>query len=358
MARILIIDDDPGIRKTLRRHLLKKGYETTEAENGELGIDMIERNPPDLILLDIMMPILDGYETCQRVKSNPVNKEIPIIFMTAKSDIEDIVKGFKFGAVDYVTKPFNLEELFVRIDNHLRLKKAREELFQSVMEQKKLLHTLCHDIMNPLGHVEATLQLIQQKPETTDFLMKSLLISVRNGIGIINLIREMNSLEEKGLDLEQVDLKAAFDEALEIVSYQYKNKEITIESNIPDSLLVIAERISLINSVINNLTSNAIKFSYPGSTIRISCVPEENSVVLSIKDEGMGMSKHLMDRIFDNTEKTSRSGTRGERGTGFGLPLVKKYIEQYGGTISVNSTSEEDNAENHGTEFKIRLKTR
>ncbi|MEK8018477.1 MAG: response regulator, partial [Candidatus Parabeggiatoa sp.] len=162
MNRILIVDDNPQIRKMLQRHLKKKGYETFEAENGKMGLVEVEKAKPDLILLDVMMPEMNGFEVCQRLKQDAALKDIPVIFMTAKTETDDVIAGLELGAVDYVAKPFNHKELMTRVNTHLELKAAkdmillqREELKQANEELKnanaakdKFFSIISHDLGN------------------------------------------------------------------------------------------------------------------------------------------------------------------------------------------------------------------
>ncbi len=355
---VLIVDDKLENIQVLGGVLKKEGYRINVAQSGLKALDAVEAMIPDLILLDIMMPELDGFETCQRLKTNPKTKNIPVIFLTAKTEIEDIVRGFELGAIDYVTKPFNIPELLARVNTHLELKFTKDELEKSVYEQKKLLHVLCHDLKAPMGNILSILEIVDEEPEIFDMMKSKLKISVLNGIKTIDLVRIMRELDDFKLLLSGVNLNEVIHESITMMEHLCTEKKIEIGVNLGQSINVEAEKTSLINSVINNLLSNAIKFSDSGSKIFIDTEPDENKVVIKVKDSGIGMSQKMLNEIFDESKKTTRKGTNGEVGTGFGLPLVKKYITAYGGTIEVFSKELKEHPDDHGTEFKIYLNGR
>ena len=160
-ANILIVDDVAMNARLLVNLLQDEDYNLAVATNGQMALDLVDDRKPDLILLDIMMPNMDGYETCRRLKASEDTRDIPVIFLTARTEAEDITKGFDVGAVDYVTKPFNYDELIARVKTHLELKITKDALERSNQEQRKLIHILCHDLINPLGQVETTLDLMK-----------------------------------------------------------------------------------------------------------------------------------------------------------------------------------------------------
>ena len=362
---VLIVDDKLENIQVLGGVLKKEGYRINVAQSGRKALDAVAAMIPDLILLDIMMPDLDGFETCRRLKTNPDTKGIPVIFLTAKTEVEDIVRGFELGAIDYVTKPFNVPELLARVNTHLELKFTKDDLEnsklaleKSVYEQKKLLHVLCHDLKAPMGNILSTLEIVEEEPEFFDMMKSKLKISVLNGIKTIDLVRIMRELDDFKLLLSSVNLNEAIHESNTMMEHLCTQKSIQLEINLKKSINVLAEKTSLTNSVLNNVFSNAIKFSESGSKIVIDADLNEKEVVISIKDRGIGMPQKMLDEIFDESKQTTRKGTDGELGTGFGLPLVKKYVTAYGGRIEVSSKEQKDHPDEHGTEFTIRLKTR
>ena len=150
---ILIVDDNLQNLKVLGNTIKEEGWPLAVASSGKQALDFLKKRKPSLILLDIMMPEMDGYEVCEQIKENPDTCEIPIIFLTAKNDSESVVKGFDVGAVDYVSKPFNAQELLSRVNTHLELQYSKQQLQEKNESQKELLHVLCHDLANPVGAI-------------------------------------------------------------------------------------------------------------------------------------------------------------------------------------------------------------
>ncbi|MCP4105697.1 MAG: hybrid sensor histidine kinase/response regulator [Desulfobacteraceae bacterium] len=355
---ILVIDDNSENLRILTNLLSELGYYVRPVPDGNMAISSALAMPPDLILLDIMMPEIDGFEVCQKLKEFTETRDIPVIFLTAKVETDDIVKGFKTGAADYVTKPFNFYELLARINTHLDLKRSKDIIMKQSREQKELLHVLCHDLINPFNGIISITDIFDDLDDAGKMeMIKNLNKIACSGIEVINLVRKMRALEEKRLEITGCDLKAALHDSIFMLGSRFAEKGIIHEILINDDKLnVCAEKTSLVNSVINNLCTNAIKFSFPDSKIYISAQKENDKVVLLIKDLGIGIPQNILNDIFDVTKTTSREGTKGETGTGFGMPLVKKFIIAYGGEIEINSIDKKESPDDHGTEVKVTLK--
>lgn len=351
-SQILIVDDSPQNIQVLGNTLAKKGYEIFIAQNGIQALKKVESIMPDLILLDVLMPELDGFETCQRLKKSPLTSDIPVIFLTAKTEPEDIIKGFELGAVDYLTKPFNPSELLVRVGTHLELKEGREALIDAHREMKELVHILCHDLANPMNNVISVLDSIGSYNEFETFkeLLKT---SAENGLDLINLVRDMRDAEENDLILERVNVADAINTSISILSNRFSEKSIKVEVDIPGDYAVVVEKTSFINSVVNNVLANGIKFSHPGSVITISADKQDEEVRVFIKDSGIGMPESIRENIFDMNTNSTRLGTQGEKGNGFGMPMVKKFMSAYHGDVSITSTELTEDAENHGTTITL-----
>lgn len=362
---VLIIDDIPKNLQVLGTILSDEGYRVIIVDSGSEALETVERALPDLILLDVMMPGLDGFEVCKRLKESPKTQDIPVIFLTVKGEVEDIVQGFEYGAMDYITKPFHAEELLIRVKTQLQLKSHRETILRQKDELKELLHVLCHDLINPLTGIISCINNARAKPSrmetfSTDEYQDVLLANATRGVEMINLVRKLRELEEGKMQLSiaPVNLKKAVLSSLSVLDHQFKQKEICPVCSIPDSLYVLAEETSLINTVLNNLLTNAIKFSYRGSDVTIDAKFEgDNRALIIIRDFGIGIPGSLLPQVFDTNMPTTRPGTNQEMGTGFGLPLVKRFIESYGGSITIDSTIEMEPISQYGTEVRIVLNT-
>ena len=352
LARILIVDDVSKNIQVLGTILKQQSYQIYVAQNGAQALKIAEEAQPDLILLDVMMPELDGFETCRHLKLSPKTRQIPVIFLTAKVESEDVIRGFEAGAVDYVTKPFKPVELLARVRTQLEIKANRDALYHISNERKELLHILCHDLANPVNAMISVLSVIDSETEFHP-LKDMLLAMAQNGLELIDLVRKMRNLEEHSLSLLATSLAQAVYTSLQLLDAKIKAKQLVMQIEIAPQVHILAERTSLIHSVLNNLLTNAIKFSYPHSTILIRAEVINQQIELSIQDQGIGMPNKLLTEIFDVSKPTSRVGTQGELGTGFGMPLVKKFMDAYGGDIQIFSKDIKQSPKNHGTLIKL-----
>ena len=357
---ILIVDDSPDNLRLLSGVLLEEGYSVRAISDGTRTLSSVEKEKPDLILLDIMMPKIDGYEVCTILKEDERFKDIPVIFITAKTQSEDIIKGFESGAVDYITKPFNTAELLARVSLHLELKRSREEVLNISIERKELLHILCHDLNTPMVAMHSFLEMLNGDWDyfegKKDILMESASSVVQNGLDMIELVRKMRVLEDNKLVMGPVNLKESIAKSRLLLHERLKSKNIELEESIDADLNVRAEKTSLVNSVFNNIISNAIKFSYRDSKIKINVDEEGDYILISILDNGTGMSKKTEENLFDIKKNISNNGTEGERGTGIGMSLIKKFVDLYEGEIKISTKAESHSPDDHGTEVVIKLK--
>jgi len=363
---IMIIDDTPQNLQLIGTALNSRGYDVELASGGERAIEQVKKSLPDLILLDVMMPEIDGFELCRRFHLIPETKEIPVIFISARSSTNDVVTGLGYGAVDYITKPINLTELFARIKTHLELKANRDELRRAhdtirriSEDRRELLHILCHDLANPVHSIITCLSIAQNKPEFLDDDTRAEMLKVaKYSMDVINLVRELRSLEDRKnrLNIEAVKLCEAISDATSILQTKLSEKKIKLDVNIPERFEVFAERTSLVNSIINNLLTNSIKFSLPESTIKIHAEDHEKHISLFVSDPGIGVPPEMVGDIFNLGTHSSRIGTHGESGTGYGLPLVQKFMQAYGGTVELDSKSIENSPDDHGTTVRLQFR--
>jgi len=351
---ILVVDDTLLNIQVLGALLRSEGMQVSVAQEGIQALKLAKKLLPDLILLDVMMPGMSGFEVCKLLKEDPNTAEIPVIFLTAKVESEDVVNGLNLGAVDYILKPFNSTELLVRVRNHLELRLAKKKLALQNEERLELLHVLCHDLSNSFGSILGFLSVDDEDLIANWSTFKPLMVSsAENASGLINLIRQMRALDEGKIvvTLTQKSLADLIQKSLSLLQHKFEAKSIKTDTQIDPSLQVLVEEISFVNTVINNLLTNAIKFSHPNSTVTIKASMYGAKVQLCIIDQGVGMSEKQMSQLFDLTKSTSKPGTAGELGTGFGLPLVKKFVHRYGGKIEIDSQQNEPS----GTEIKIML---
>jgi len=357
---VMIVDDMPRniqLLGNILRENIKCDF--SFAQDGRQALDIISRSAPDLILLDIMMPEMDGIELCEKLKKDPATSNIPVIFITARVDSEDVVKGFEAGAIDYITKPFNPPELLARVRTQLAIREKNAIIMKQNVEFRELLHLLCHDLANPIASILGLVNMLEDSGPVRK-LKPIMADAADNALRLIDLVRKMRKLEDKSEELVLMYLPLAdlVDESLCILAQQFEKKNIMVDVNIQENLLVHVEEVSFVNSVMNNILSNAVKFSSKGSVVSISAFLHEHDAVIAICDSGIGMAEEELKNIFSVSLSVSRAGTDGEIGTGFGMPLVKKFVEAYGGSIEISSVEKKDESPGHGMTVKIHLKGR
>jgi two-component system, sensor histidine kinase and response regulator len=347
MPHLLIVDDVLENIQLLGR-LLRKRIEGTiaVARDGEAALRAVAHRRPDLILLDVMMPRVSGYDVCRQLKSDPATADIPIIFLTAKVEEADVVKGFDLGAVDYVSKPVQQEVLLARVRTQLKIIEKEQRILEQSRQQARLLHILCHDMANPIAAVRGCLHLLRTecRGEHEIELLDLASMAIEGAGGIVDQVRETLALTDgkRRLRLEALPLDELVAESVAVLEDRFRQKGVSLLVEVGEGQLIRAEKVSFINSVLNNLLTNALKFSDPGARVRVRSVSGDETIEVWVEDEGIGMSPELVASLFDFSAVTSRVGTQGEEGTGYGMPLVKAFIEAYGGAIEVESAPRQE----------------
>ncbi len=319
--------------------------------SGEAALRLAEKNVPDLILLDIMMPPgIDGFETIKRLKSNPVTENIPVIFLSALDDTQTKVKGFDLGAVDFVTKPFQEKEVLARVRAHLTLATLEHERNEQILrleelnkEKDKMMQIVSHDLRSPLSGIKGMSELLQGEEATMPELVREFSKHIFNSsTTLINLVNDLLDVAkiESGtlsLDLSQFSLSELLKDCYNALFVLAKQKQIELEFVGWDAEhVVIADRPKLFQAF-NNLVSNAIKFTPINGRVVVTLQAKDDKCVVEIADNGIGIPKEMMAQLFEKFGKHQRSGTSGEKGTGLGMSIIKKFIEGHSGTISVDS---------------------
>jgi two-component system, sensor histidine kinase and response regulator len=342
---ILVVDDVTKNIQILGNFLREAEYDVAVATSGMQALSILEQVKPQLILLDIMMPGLDGYETCRRIKQQPGTHDIPIIFVTAKTDTEDIVRGFELGAVDYITKPFSRPELLARVRTHLELMDSRRQLFRALRDKDKFFSIIAHDLRGPLGSFMSIAEYLSENLGELDIdEVQPLLMEMRNtGRGVYRLLE--NLLEWSRIQLGTISYNPvvmSFNEILDSISViletQAARKDITFSVTGDASVQVHADH-HMISTVIRNLVQNAIKYTDRGGSILLSLhsSSDDDVVTVSVIDNGVGMDEMTTATLFDITNTRSLPGTEKEKGTGLGLILCKELISMHGQKLSVAS---------------------
>lgn len=351
LRKILIVDDIAFNRTVLTKILKKSGHDLSIATSGEQALQMVEIVAPDVILLDYMMPGMNGLEVLKALKEDSRFKTIPVIFLTASDEIEFMTEAFNTGAVDYISKPFKAAELNARVSTQIRRLDDAEAIMRKVQEQQELIHILAHDLRNPLVACRGLVELLEAGDAAIELIGPRVRDSMQKCLDTIELVRKKGLLEEDvtKLVLESLNIQERMLGVISDFEVPLENKGIQIINQIPENLFVIAENTSLNNVVLPNMISNAIKFSYPNTKIELLAEETEDSVQLKIKDYGMGIPEYLLPMIFDPKKITRRAGTMNEQGTGYGMGLVRKLMNGYRGRIQIDSVAKSADHRKHGT---------
>lgn len=341
---ILIVDDIPANLKLLGNVLKCAGYKVRPVTSGKLALQVAEREKPDLILLDVMMPGMDGYEVCRQLKENPDLRDIPVIYISALNDTKDIVKAFTSGGVDYITKPFQAEEVIARVSTHLQIQQQRKDLQILNATKDKFFSIISHDLRSPFTSFLGLTSLMKDDLKTMssteiEEMAGWLNKSASNIFGLLENLLEW-SLMQRGItsfNPESFLLSDKISGCMELSKDAALKKEIQCFINIPVDMEVYADA-HMFETVIRNLVTNAVKFTPKGGRITLSSrMAENNTILVSIQDTGTGIHKDLIGKLFQLDEQTGRKGTDGEPSTGLGLIICKDFVEKNGGTIRVES---------------------
>lgn len=339
---ILVVDDNVNNLQVIS-NVLDPYYKLYIAQNGFSAIKTAQDKKPDLILLDILMPEMTGIEVCKKIKENIETKDIPVIFLTAKAEIEDIIEGFSVGGVDYITKPFRKEDVLVRIKTHIDLKKAKEELQELNYTKDKFFSLIAHDLRSPISAFCSVLDALESDFDEYEDNEKMEIISSMNKSAntlknFLNnlLIWSRTQLGKVDFNLESVKIDQLIEEALSVCRLSAENKNIALEIICPDNIAIKVDP-NLVVTVIRNLVTNAIKFTNDNGIIIIKCTDENNFIEISVIDNGIGIRPENIDKLFRLDKSFTNKGTKGEEGSGLGLILCSEFVEMHGGKIRVES---------------------
>ncbi len=350
-AKILIVDDLPKNIQLLGSILREKGFDIAFAKSGKEALKRVENNDFDLILLDIMMPGMDGFEVCKSLKDNDKTSDIPIIFLTAKNDTESTVKGFELGAVDYVTKPFNAIELLARVNTHLELKNKTKELVdtnQRLIElnstKDKFFSIIAHDIRNPLVSFKGLTELLTKNyNDFTEEERLKFIHSMKNSAKHLYNLFE-NLLEWSRIQTNRTKFSPApfnvnpiIEQVVTLMELSAQSKKIKVVNDLPKKDIEAFGDKQMFATILRNLVTNAIKFTPGNGEITISTIPGEEYVELSVKDNGVGIPNEDQSKLFRIDQHISKPGTKDEKGTGLGLILCKELVEKNSGQIWLES---------------------
>lgn len=353
--KILIVDDVMTNVLLLKVLLTNEKFQIATAANGIQAIEQVKNEKPDLILLDVMMPGMSGFEVAQKLKEDPNTMDIPIIFLTALNSTADIVKGFQVGANDFISKPFNKEELIIRVTHQISLIAAKriivaktEELKRTIIGRDKLYSVIAHDLRSPIGSIKMVLNmLILNLPNTMigDEMFELLTLANQTTEDVFALLDNLlkwtkNQIGKLNVVYQDFNLTEVVEGVIEIFAMVAELKNIKIEIDTPEHLDVRAD-IDMIKTVIRNLISNALKFSNENTTVYITVQTDGEAVTVNVKDSGCGIDLEDQKKLLHTDTHFSTFGTNNEEGSGLGLLLCQDFIEKNNGKLWFTSAKGE-----------------
>ena len=355
-ASILVVDDMPKNIQILGNILRECNYLVEFATNGQDALDWLKLRSFDLILLDVMMPGMDGFEACKRIKENPETQEIPIIFITAKNDSKDITHGFNIGAIDYITKPFNTEELLARVSTHLKIRSQKKELLYQNSFKSILMSVIAHDLRTPLSVISNMTNVAKMKKEKNALPELSSEIeiidnSIKESFTIVNDLLAWGKVQFGKIIAKPVpiNLKLLIIELTQLFENSLNEKKLVVINNIESEVSITADK-DLLRIVLRNLFANAIKFSPFNGQIPVQFEAlNDSSFSIIISDSGVGINKEKLKQLFSIEKKVMMSNTFSDTGMGLGLFLCNDIIDFMDGRISVESEG------NKGSSFHVTL---
>ncbi len=323
---IIAIDDTPYNLEILTMILDDIDVEVECAESGNEAFGLMKKRTPDLILLDILMPEMDGFEVCEILKKDPTTSNIPIVFLSALDDIDSKVRAFEVGGVDYITKPFNTLEVAARVKTHLRQHYMLEEM-------NVLLKESFHEIYTPLGLIKSSLSLLELEQVDNEHL-QNIKSSVQSLHSIYEDMYYAIKKEVRAYPAEWIELEVFLENRIKIFIPQMSYKKLTFETKIDIESPMIKINVTELERLIDNLLSNAIKYATTQSVIKIAIAPSDEKIKLVISNS----SKKIKDakKLFDELYREDHS----VMGLGIGLSIVKKICDKYNISIDVDSNDE------------------
>ena len=366
-GRIVVVDDTTFNVELLHDILVATGYTVYGYDKPVEAYDALEELQPDLILLDIMMPVLPGFEFCEKLKANPNIAHIPVIFISALSDSGTIVKGFDLGGADYIMKPFERREVLARVKHQITMVQQRRDLDRQHQQQVQSFETLnvmkeqfirsaTHDLKNPLHMIVGYAGLLEDiAPEEFTTLGPQLIRGIQDGAekmqALIEEMLDLAKLETRTtpLNFQNVTLGYILEHTVKMFEMMAQQKNITLTLAVEPPNIDLYVDVNRLSRAFENLVSNAIKYTPDGGNVHIESTHGDKEVYIAVSDNGYGIPEDALPQLFQPFFRVNTKQHRAQDGTGLGLSMVKSIIEQHNGTISVESES------GAGTIFKVCL---
>jgi CheY-like chemotaxis protein len=332
---ILIVDDTPANLGVLVETLGAAGYQLMVAEDGEEALTQTAQTQPDLVLLDVMMPGIDGFETCRRLKAQPHTRDIPVLFMTALSETADKVKAFAAGGVDYITKPIEHEEALARVRTHLALRRLQRELQAELAIKDKFMRIASHDLRNPLCLILMSGELAKRQPGAPASVLKYVANIADSAAHMRRVIDTF--LHLKRGDAARVELNLVATAAASQHQFAAGDKDIGLSLELAEAPAPIVRCESAhVFQAVTNFVSNALKFTPRGGAVTVRTRAAGPRFRCEVQDSGPGVRADERDQLFVEHGRLSPKPTGGEESHGVGLAIVKHLVESQGGAVGAD----------------------
>lgn len=339
---VLVVDDQMQNIQVVGTVLTREGYEVIPATSGAQALQRVNARLPDLVLLDVVMPEMDGFAVCKRLREHPDTARLPVIFVSAANDTETIVRGLEAGGVDYITKPFNKAELLARVRTQVDLQRARETAARILRERESIVSMVAHDLKNPLGAIRFSAQTLMELPpgraDTAQELTNHIISTSDQMLKFIE--RFLNNRAQEAEHFRMTLVQISTEQIKEMLASWHptaKRKNTTISVSAPQIPLLISGDIMTVHQIIDNLISNAVKFSPLGSHIDCRLHADGDRLLVDIEDEGPGFTDSDLARVFQDYTRLSARPTGGESSTGLGLAIAKRGATRMGAGLTIEN---------------------
>ncbi|MGB7874667.1 MAG: response regulator [Anaerolineales bacterium] len=350
ISTILVVDDDPAILMGLRLKIQRHGYQVITAKDGAAGLEMAREHRPDLVLSDVMMPFPDGFEMRRRLRQEAELAAIPFIFLTARTEVQDRVTGFKEGADDYILKPFDTEELLARIDALLKrveTERARGREQMEVESQKEMaqlkqeiLQNFHHELRTPLTNILLPLEIAVNKkfdsPEEQTHFLRMALSNANRLESLTSDLILLSNIDQGNLNRirQPIDIRTQLLPLIRKLMERYKSKELNVDPIIEIEGETNVPRHEFTQSLLH-LIDNAFKFSPDKGKVVLIIKAVEGGLSITVQDNGPGIPPELREKVFERFYQISRGDTRKFEGLGVGLTIARAIFESNGGYVKV-----------------------
>ncbi|NTW65568.1 MAG: response regulator [Nitrospirae bacterium] len=333
---VLIVEDEPDVAELIRYNLDRDGFATLIAESGDRAVEAVLQSTPDLVLLDIMLPGMNGWEVCQTIRDRTTGRHVPIIMVSALTTEESRIKGLSLGADDYITKPFSVQELLIKTRNIVSRHAQIRELTAREQEQDSATRYLIHEMKNALNIIGGYSHLAALKSNGSPYLAE-IHSSTLHMEALLNDVALLAKLEKGRGEIlrEEVDAAGIAASLADSLRERAETRHISLTTDGSSPINAIGSAVAL-RQILTNLISNAIKYNRDHGSVRITCEAVDDKVVLSVIDTGPGIGKDELAQVFDKFYRARSS--EGIAGSGIGLYIAKLLTEAMGGSISVTSS--------------------